>query len=431
MFNLISIMDVSPKYLRDSDRLIIMTRYPEAGRAKTRLIPALGAEGAAGLQRLMTEHTVAQAQRLGVRTEICFTGGTGAQMRRWLGEKPAFSRQGGGDLGERMARALGRHFRGGGRKAVVIGCDCPDNRTTDIHECFQALDSNECAIGPASDGGYYMIGLRRPAPQLFRGIDWGSGKVLRQTLERASMLGLSMHLLAERRDVDRPEDIPERISVVIPTLNEEGSIKDALTGAQSAFNVECVVVDGGSADATIRIAAECGARVLREKRRRAGQMNAGAGVAGGDIFLFLHADTQLPADWDRLVRPALEDPGVALGAFRFRVRERLGGIGTIEWLTHLRSHYLGRPYGDQALFLRAETFRSLGGFPDMPIMEDVELVRKARRSGRVITLKEPALSSGRRWQRLGVFRGSLTNQLVLLGHAFGVPAHRLARFYRL
>lgn len=408
------------------NRLILFTRFPIPGKTKTRLIPTLSAEGTARLQRDMTEHTLRQVRKTGAHIEIRYTGGTEGPMRGWLGKDLHYAEQGDGDLGERMARAFQEHFNLGAERVVIIGCDCPSNHWKNIRKSFQTLETSDCGIGPASDGGYYLIGLTRLMPELFQGVDWGTKTVLAQTLAAASCKPV---LLPELDDIDLPADIPRKISVIIPTLNEEKTLFQTLEKVNEGFEIECILADGGSSDRTGAIAGiphlmRCGIA------RRAAQMNQGAAAATGEILLFLHADTELPDNWDFLIRAALKNPPVALGAFRFQVKERLRGIRWIEWGTNIRSKIFRMPYGDQGLFLRHETFEEIGGFPDQPIMEDVELVRRVRKIGKIVTLDEPALTSGRRWQRLGVFRTTLRNQLILTGKIFGIPLTLLSRVYR-
>jgi len=161
-----------------NDHLIVFTRFPVPGEAKTRLIPALGEEGAADFQRQMTEHTVQQARKTGARLEIRWTGGTEEKLRGWLGNDLCYAEQGGGNLGERMSRAFQDHFNAGAKRSAVIGCDCPANGWKNIQIAFQSLKNEGCVIGPASDGGYYLIALRQFIPELFEDIDWGTERVL-------------------------------------------------------------------------------------------------------------------------------------------------------------------------------------------------------------------------------------------------------------
>jgi hypothetical protein len=197
-------------------RLIVFTRYPAPGRAKTRLIPVLGAEGASDLQRRMTERILGQVEALAARqpvaVEIRFEGGDGARMARWLGPQWTYRGQGEGDIGARMARALAEAFAEGAPAAVLVGTDIPDLSGAILAEAFQRLADHDIVIGPAADGGYYLIGLRRErfaelAPLLFQGIAWGGENVLRDTLSALAPSGVAVHLLPMLRDIDRPEDL--------------------------------------------------------------------------------------------------------------------------------------------------------------------------------------------------------------------------------
>ncbi len=220
------------------------------------------------------------------------------------------------------------------------------------------------------------------------------------------------------------------ISVIIPVLNEAKVIGAALRQVPRTKGVEVIVVDGGSRDSTANIAEANGARLIHTAAGRARQMNAGAAIARGEILLFLHADTQLPPDFARLVCETLSCPGVVAGAFRLRINSPRPSLRAIEALANFRSNLMQAPYGDQALFLRADCFRAAGGFPEMPIMEDFEFMRRLRSRGRISIAPATALTSGRRWERLGVLRTTLVNQAIILAYLLGVAPERLARWYR-
>lgn len=219
------------------------------------------------------------------------------------------------------------------------------------------------------------------------------------------------------------------ISVIVPALDEEARVGECVRSGLGE-GTEVLVVDGGSRDGTATAAAAAGARVLQSPPGRALQLNRGAAEAGGDILLFLHADCRLPPDWAPQVRRVLAVPGTAGGAFRLRLRG--GGIRLrlVEAGIALRSRLLSLPYGDQAVFLRRETFRRLGGYPDLPILEDVELVRRLRREGRVAILDLAVSASARRWRSLGVGRVTLLNQAILAAYLAGLAPARLAGWYR-
>ncbi len=190
-----------------SDRLILFSRYPIVGQAKTRLIPALGAAGAAQLQRRMTAWTLAMAMTCEVPVQIVFCGGTIAQMQQWLGAGLDYQPQGEGDLGDRMARSLALAFAQGDDRVVIIGTDCPALDRDLVRQAFDRLDHTDLVLGAAEDGGYYLIGLRRWVPEIFQAIPWGSELVLAKTLAIADALAISYDILKVLPDIDRPEDL--------------------------------------------------------------------------------------------------------------------------------------------------------------------------------------------------------------------------------
>ncbi|MEA5600959.1 TIGR04282 family arsenosugar biosynthesis glycosyltransferase [Nostoc sp. UHCC 0252] len=198
--------------VRSKQRLIIFTRYPEPGKTKTRLIPALGTVGAANLQREMTEHTIFQVQELqkviDITVEVRFSGGDLQLMQDWLGSDLVYQSQGEGDLGSRMARSLFDAFQSGAENVIIIGTDCPGVNAQILTAAFEKLHAFDLVLGPAIDGGYYLIGLRQLIPELFVNIEWGTAQVFQKTVEIAQKLHLSYVNLLPLADVDRPEDLP-------------------------------------------------------------------------------------------------------------------------------------------------------------------------------------------------------------------------------
>ncbi len=227
-----------------------------------------------------------------------------------------------------------------------------------------------------------------------------------------------------------PDSSSQRISVVVPTWNEEERIVSTLTSVVDAPDVEVVVADGGSTDRTASLAKECGAKVITVSASRSRQMNAGAYAATGDILLFLHADTRMPDGFHEHVREVLARPGASAGAFRLGIdASRPRGLRLIEWGVNARSVWRQLPYGDQALFMRQDTFREVGGFQELPILEDYELVLRLRRYGRIEIAEAAVLTSARRWERLGIWRTTLINQAVVWAYRLGVSPGRLANWY--
>jgi len=193
------------------ERVIVFSRFPVPGQTKTRLIPALGPDGAADLQKHMTEHTLSRVRRLYIRqgcsVEVRYDGADCRTVRDWLGDDLILRHQGGGDLGRRMTRALRDAFQAGMQRVVVVGTDCPGLTTGHLKEALACLEKHTAVIGPANDGGYYLFGLNRYIPELFEGVDWGTAQVLEQTLAQASRLGIDWKLLPALDDIDRPEDL--------------------------------------------------------------------------------------------------------------------------------------------------------------------------------------------------------------------------------
>lgn len=427
-------------------RLILFARYPVAGRVKTRLIPALGAEGAAALHRRLVLRTLRAAEEwraaAGGEMEIRFDGGSEEAMRHWLGDGWCFRPQDGGDLGERMARAFADSFNEGCAGAVLIGSDCPALSPASLTAAFAGLSQNRVVLGPAADGGYYLVGMTQLTPGLFRGVEWGTPTVFGETLRILERLALHPFLLEPLGDVDRPEDLVSwrriagqeeadrnRVSVIISALNEGERIVASIGSARRGNPEQIIVVDGGSTDGTEQLARGAGATVIGAEPGRARQMNAGAARATGHALLFLHADTLLPPGYVHAVSQTLGAPGVAAGAFRLGIEGAFPGRRLVEWGIHFRSRRLQRPYGDQAIFLRRAIFEELGGFANQPFLEDVEFIRRLRRLGRIVVVPQTVRTSGRRWQQLGALRTTLTNQFILTAYALGVSPEALARFY--
>jgi rSAM/selenodomain-associated transferase 2 len=221
----------------------------------------------------------------------------------------------------------------------------------------------------------------------------------------------------------------ESISVIIPTLDEAAVLEETLRSLRGAAKLETILADGGSEDGTVELAAAHGARIIRAARCRARQMNAGAAAATGPLLLFLHADTRLPEGFEEHIRDTLARPGVVAGAFELRIDSPMRSLRIIETVANFRARRLHMPYGDQGLFMRAGVFHSVGGFPDLPIMEDFELVRRLRRRGQVAIVRARVATSPRRWQHLGPWRTTWTNQMIVLGYYLGVSPGRLAKWY--
>ncbi len=217
--------------------------------------------------------------------------------------------------------------------------------------------------------------------------------------------------------------------MVIPALDEAEEIAAAVASAR-AEGAPVWVVDGGSRDATCERAERAGARVVVGPPGRAAQLQAGVDAADADALLFLHADTRLPAGWRRAVEGALADPRVVGGAFRLRFDRRTPGLRVVEWGARLRAALLRLPYGDQGVFVRRAALEAVGGIPQTPIMEDLDLVRAIRARGRLALLPLAVTTSARRYLAGGVWRTMWRHWTAAAGWLCGVDRARIAAWYR-
>jgi rSAM/selenodomain-associated transferase 2/rSAM/selenodomain-associated transferase 1 len=427
--------------------ICIFAKPPVAGRVKTRLAAALGPERAAALARAFLDDTIAAVRAL-PWAQVAL-----ASTEPVPGDVPVLL-QGEGDLGARIERVLCNALQLA-PFAIAIGADAPALPRRLLEAARDALQRADAVLGPAYDGGFYLLGLRRCPEGLLADLPWSRSDTFVRTLARLRERGLRTELIDPWFDVDRAEDLEHlralieggaidaprtaslleafrRISVIIPVLDEERRVGPLLAELHGRGFAEVIVVDGGSRDRTVEIArAACWLRprVATAPRGRASQMNAGARLATGDVLLFLHADASLPAGAAAHVEGALADPRVIAGAFRtWHVRDD-GRSAPWLHLADLRSRYSGLPYGDQALFVRREAFWKAGGFPEQPLMEDLELSRRLRRLGRIAIVKSSVRVSGRRFLAHPIRDTLFVNAFPLL-YRLGVPAASLARFYR-
>jgi len=219
-----------------------------------------------------------------------------------------------------------------------------------------------------------------------------------------------------------------KLSVVIPAVDEEASIRAAVASAAGACEV--VVVDGGSRDATVTAAVEAGARVLKGARGRGRQMNLGASTCSGDVLVFLHADSVLPLGYADEVRRSLAAGKCQWGRFDVRFDRSTRLLRVIAWLISTRSRLTRGATGDQAIFVDRRLFEEIGGYREEPLFEDVELCRRLKRKSAMAIPSSPVITSSRRWLADGAIRVSLLMWMLKGLYLAGVPARRLAVLYK-
>jgi uncharacterized protein len=433
------------------EHLLIFARLPKVGANKTRLIPAIGAEHATQVYRQLVDRSLSQARLLAsnrsCQLTVCYTGGSAAEIQSVFGDDLAYREQVGPSLGDRLQLATKSAFDGGAKRVVVIGTDCPSLSTSDLQAAFEQLEKHDIVIGPAHDGGYYLIGLNADHGSLFVDIDWSTSKVLAQTLHKTREMRLQVSQLRVLQDVDYPEDLLPlrgnieghllpcktevgRLSVIIPTLNEEMNLPATFDSVGTpGHNLEVIVVDAGSTDQTVELARQYGCKVFVGNPGRANQMNAGAAISTGEHLLFLHADTRLPTDYRVEIERVLATP-VACGAFPLAIDAQGLALRMIESGVAFRSRIWQMPYGDQALFFRSADFYAQNGFRRMSIMEDYELVARMRKTGSIGLASKPVKTSARRWLKKGIWRTTLVNQLCVIAYRLGYSDTAIARLYR-
>ncbi len=219
------------------------------------------------------------------------------------------------------------------------------------------------------------------------------------------------------------------VSTIIPALNEEDAIADAIQRAWAAGADEVIVVDGGSTDTTRNIVRAENCHLIESRAGRALQQNAGAEAARGDVLLFQHADNWLEPGAVEQIKKALDDPAVLGGAFRQVIEAKGFWYRSLEWTNAWRVRWSSLAFGDQGIFMRREFFEQLGGFPQVRFMEDLILMERFRKHARPILLPGPLHVSARRWQQYGPIRQSIRNWTLRCAYGCGVSPDSLAKFY--
>ncbi|MHC1724890.1 MAG: TIGR04282 family arsenosugar biosynthesis glycosyltransferase [Syntrophobacteraceae bacterium] len=429
--------------------LLIFLRYPEPGKVKKRLAKEIGPENAAGIYEKLVRRT------LGIACEFMRKHRDAGIILFHTPDDPAsalrakfpgpwdFLSQRGEHLGTRMDFAFRDAFLMGAEKAVLIGTDLADIEAGDLEDAFAKISEKTAVLGPAADGGFYLVGLNRPVSAPFQFEQWGTKEVFSRTAREFDAAGFSVRLARERKDVDRHEDVLrlERdflfrtsLSVIIPTLTDPARLTHFLEVVQNSIwpGDDIVVVCGDDVDKVSAWPLSSSATCVRAPRGRGIQQNVGAMLAKGDIFLFLHDDTVPPLDFAYLIRLACRDFDTSLGCFRLAFEPSNEMPRLIAGWANLRTALFRLPYGDQGLFCRREVFEKIGGFRRRYLMEDVELVRDCRQFGKLAALPAVVHSSPKRYLKKGILCASLQNHATMLLFALGWEDRELyLRYYGL
>ena len=426
---------------------LAFVRAPVLGQVKRRLAASEGPHEALRIYRLLAQAvhaTLLEAAAAGVCDVVLCAAedapGPGTQaVETWLPGTHAVWAQGPGDLGTRMERMAARALAEGAPRVALVGTDVVGLTVARLRTAFAALATADVALAPTPDGGYGLLACSRVEPTLFHAMPWSTPEVASLTRSRAEAAGLSVAWLEGLRDVDTAADLEgalPTLSVLVPVLDEMPALVPRLSrllldAARLGDDVEVLVVDGGSVDGSAEAAEALGARVLRSPAGRGTQLRLAARHARGRWLWTLHADADLgPTTLARALHHARRDTHPWAFA---RTRIDLPGpfYRVLEALTEIRARWLGLPYGDQAVLVRRRLFDQVGGYADVPLMEDVLLAQRLRRRHRPALLRGPGVVvDGRRWRHLGPVTTSVRNLAMLAGFLLGRarPA-ALARTY--
>jgi uncharacterized protein len=430
--------------------LILFMRYPQPGCVKSRLAAAVGPEEAARVYEKLIRRTLGVAadfkrERPEVDLFIFFTPPD--KMLRIEGAYPgpwSFICQEGLHLGERMERSIRQTMDRGYSDVLLVGTDLADLEPEDFTDAFRAVEKGWATLGPAADGGFYLIGLSRPCPAVFQVESWGTGEIFARTERFLSNSGFMVKHLKERRDIDYPEDLPfirrkpwfgASLSVIIPTLGSFDRLEPFLQSLRQQIwpDDEIILVQAERGDQLTghlkpkQIMPQISS--VHAPRGRGLQLNRGVEAAKGSLLFFLHDDSTPPPNFACSIRKICEESAMSLGCFQLAFSPSNALLNGIAQWANFRTCTFGLPYGDQGLFCRRDSYEQAGGFRKPYLMEDVDFVRCCRRLGQLLVLPDRIVTSSERYIRMGILRASLRNHLTMLLYHLGVDDGRLYHFY--
>jgi uncharacterized protein len=430
--------------------LILFMRYPETGCVKSRLAAAIGTEEAARVYEKLIRRTLGVAadfkrDRPEVDIFIFFTPPDKVLQIEDAYPGPwSFVSQQGSHLGERMEGAIRQVMDRGHSDVLLVGTDLADLEPVDFTDAFQAVENGHTALGPAADGGFYLIGLRQPCPAVFQPESWGTKEIFARTERLLLNSGFKPKCMKERRDIDRAEDLPfvrrkpwfsESLSIVIPTLGSIGRLEPFLQNLQQQIwpDDEIILVQAERSEQQTdhfdskQVMPQIVS--VQAPQGRGLQLNKGVRTAQGSLLFFLHDDSSPPPNFAYSIRKICEESAMSLGCFHLVFSPSNPLLNGIARWANFRTRIFDLPYGDQGLFCRRDVYGKVGGFRKPYLMEDVDFVRRCRRLGQLMFLPDRIVTSSEGYIHMGILRASLRNHLTMLLYHLGVDDRRLYRFY--
>lgn len=436
--------------------IILFTRIPIAGQTKTRLMPYFSPKECAELHTCFLRDIAEQCKKVQADIFVCYTpDGNVSRLKKSINERAAYFQQEGDGLGERMSNAISYVLQIGYDSCVLIGADIPEIRAGDFRQAFAVLEKWDVVFGPAADGGYYLVGMKKLHQKIFEKQKYGRGDVLENAGRLLAEQGLEAGYIRMLHDLDTREDLsgyrermrksPElqetetgkyllrklKISIIVPIYNEEKLIERLLEQLRPLVpSCEILLVDGGSTDRTLELITP-EFRVLHSPKGRAAQMNLGAGESKGDVLFFLHCDSELPARPLAEIRYVMKDHPA--GCFGIAFHSRHFFMWTCRVISNHRIKDRKVMFGDQGIFITRELFFRAGMFPNLPIMEDYQLSLTLKEMGVKLGIaKHRIYTSDRRFPEKTIPKLRMMWKMNRLRKMYrdGVPIEVIADLYR-
>lgn len=436
--------------------VIIFTRVPRPGETKTRMMPHLSAIQCARLHTCFLKDIAGQCRDCGADVFVSYTPENGRkELEQILGPADGWFPQEGETLGERMYRAIAQAFGRGCGSCLLVGTDVPELHKSSLEKAFAVLEDKDTVFGRTGDGGYYLVGMKRPLREAFSLNSYGHARVLEETLRDMEQAGLTVGFTDQLTDMDIPADLRGyrrrmtgdtrlkktftgrylsrigRISIIIPIYNESRTIECMQRQLLPLIGrCEILFVDGGSTDDTLE-KIRPGFRVIHSLKGRARQMNEGAEQSSGDILFFLHCDSQLPDHPLERIRAVMQDHRA--GCFGIAFHSKNFFMFTCRVISNHRVKDRKVMFGDQGIFLDRDLFFEAGMFPEIPIMEDYQFSLTLREMGIKLGMADRRIyTSDRRFPAGTIPKLKLMWKMNRLRKMYrdGINIEEIARVYR-
>lgn len=435
--------------------LIIFTRIPEPGKTKTRMMPRLTPAQCAKLHTCFLKDIFRECKKISADIFVSYSPEGNLLRLKQIFGRQRYIPQDGESLGERMYHAISLVLGNGYDACLLIGTDVPEISCGCLKKAFEVLENKEVVFGKTTDGGYYLVGMKKPYRAAFALDSYGHGKVLKETIQDLQREKITVGYTETLADMDTVSDLqgyrermrkdPKKkrsstgkylakiswISVIVPVYNEAGTI-DSMVRQLETLRGKCeiLLVDGGSTDGTLeRIPAWI--EVLKSPKGRAFQMNLGAEKSTGDILFFLHCDSELPSHPLARIRKVMRD--YRAGCFGIAFHSCHFFMFTCRIISNHRVKDRKVMFGDQGIFIDRELFFEAGGFPEIPIMEDYQFSLTLKKMHVKLGMADRRIyTSDRRFPKGTVPKLKLMWKMNRLRKMYrdGVPAERLAEMYR-